>query len=61
MSRMPFFVTSPINMMMPIIDITFRVPPVISSASETPSSERGSESMIASGCRKEPKSDARIR
>ena len=48
-------------MMMPIIDMTLSVPPVMSSASATPKSDSGSESMIASGWRNEPKSEARIR
>ena len=48
-------------MMMPIIVITLRLPLVSSSASATPMKLSGSASMIASGCRKEPNSDARIR
>ena len=60
-SRMPFFVTRPMSMMMPIMDMTLIVPLVHHRASDTPSSESGSENMMANGCRNEPKSEARIR
>ena len=60
-SRMPFFVTSPINMMTPIIVMTFMFPPVMRSARATPMKLRGRASMIARGCRKDPKRDARMR
>ncbi len=58
---MPFLVTSPISMMIPIIVITLRLPRVMSSASATPMKLKGSASMIESGCVNDPKSDARIR
>src|SRR5690625_7122971 len=48
-------------MITPIIDIIFRVLPVIRSARSTPTRERGSESMIARGCMNDSNCDARIR
>ena len=60
-SRIPFFVTRPISMMMPIIVITLMLSRVMSSATVTPMKLSGSASMIAKGWRNEPKSDARIR
>ena len=48
-------------MMTPIMMMMLSVSRVSSSASNTPISESGSDSMIASGCRKLPNCDARIR
>ena len=61
MSKIAFFVTKPISMMIPIIDMMFIVVRVNSSASSTPTSDSGSDSMIASGCVNDPNCDARIR
>ena len=60
-SRIAFLVTSPISMISPIMLMMFRLSPVASSASATPTSDSGSESMIANGCRNEPNWLARIR
>ena len=60
-NRMAFFVTSPINMMIPIIDIMFIVVRVNSSASSTPTSDSGSDNMMAKGCVSDSNCDARIR
>ncbi len=43
---------------MPIIEKMLSVVPVISRASITPTADRGSEAMIASGCRKLPNCEA---
>ncbi len=51
---MAFFATSPISMMMPMRLIRFSVPPVASSASTTPISDSGSESITGSGAVNEP-------
>ncbi len=48
-------------MMMPIIDITLRVPLVMKSESATPRNDSGSDNMIANGCRNDPNSEARMR
>ena len=49
MSKMAFLVTSPISMMRPIMLIMFIVPRDTSIAKNTPISDSGSDSMIASG------------
>ena len=49
-SRIAFFVTRPISMMKPMIEKMLSVVPVNSSASSTPISDSGSDTMIASGC-----------
>ena len=54
-------VTSPISMMKPIIEKMLSVVPVSSSARNTPISDNGSDTMIATGCRKLANCDARIR
>ncbi len=51
---MAFLVTSPISMITPIMLMMLNVPRVTISASITPISDSGSDSMIASGCRKLP-------
>ena len=48
-------------MMRPIMLMMLSVSPVASSASATPTSDSGSESMIANGCMNDPNCDARIR
>jgi hypothetical protein len=48
-SRMAFLATRPISMMTPIRLIRLSVPPVISSASTTPISDSGSDSITPSG------------
>ena len=60
-SRIAFFVTRPISMIRPIMLMMFRVSPVASSATATPTSDSGSDSMIASGCMNDPNCEARIR
>ena len=60
-SRIAFFATMPMSRITPISDMMFSVPCVMSSASTTPISERGSEIMIASGSRNEPNWITRIR
>jgi hypothetical protein len=57
-SRIAFFVTSPIRNTRPIIEKMFSVVPVSTSASMTPTIDSGSETMIATGCRKLPNCDA---
>jgi hypothetical protein len=47
-SWMPFLVTSPINMMLPIIDIRLMVPLVNHNAKATPKNDSGSDNMIES-------------
>ena len=54
-------VTSPISMISPIMLMMFRLSPVAKSAIATPTSDSGSESMIANGCVNEPNWLARIR
>ena len=49
-SRIAFFVTSPISMITPIMLIMLNVSSVSSSASSTPMSDSGSDSMMANGC-----------
>ena len=51
-SRIAFFVTSPISITMPMMLNMFSVEPNISSASTTPISVSGSALISASGCRK---------
>ncbi len=48
-------------MITPIIDMMFIVVCVSSSASSTPTSESGSDSMIANGCTYDSNCDARMR
>ena len=58
---MAFFATSPISMMTPMKLIRLSVPPVASSASTTPISDSGSDSITASGAVKLPNCMTRIR
>ena len=58
---MAFLATSPISMMTPMKLIRLSVPPVSSSASTTPISDSGSDSITASGAVKEPNCITRIR
>ena len=51
-SRMEFFVTNPISMMMPMIENRFSVLPHSNNARNTPTSDRGSAVMMVMGCRK---------
>ena len=51
---MAFFATRPISMMMPMKLIRLSVPPVSSSASTTPISDSGSDSITGSGAVNEP-------
>ena len=60
-SRIAFLVTRPISMMRPIMLMMLRVSPVARSASATPTSDSGSDSMIASGWMNDPNCEARIR
>ena len=60
-SRIAFFVTRPISMMRPIMLIMLSVSPVARSARATPTSDSGSESMIANGWKNDPNCEARIR
>ncbi len=53
-SRMAFLVTRPISITSPIIEKTLSVLFQNSSASMTPMRDRGSEAMMAMGCRKLP-------
>ena len=53
-SRMAFLVTRPISMMRPIMLMMLRLSPVASRARATPTSDSGSESMIANGWKKRP-------
>ena len=53
-SRIAFLVTRPMSMMRPIMLMMFKVSPVRRSATATPTSDRGSESMIAKGWVKDP-------
>ena len=48
-SRIAFLVTSPISITRPIIEKTFRVLRVSSSASITPIKDKGSDAMMATG------------
>ena len=48
-------------MMRPIMLIMLSVSPVARRASATPTSDSGSDSMIANGWRNEPNCEARIR
>ena len=60
-SRIAFLVTSPISMIRPIMLMMFKVSRVKKSITATPTSDSGSDSMIASGCVNDPNCDARIR
>ena len=51
---MAFFATRPISMMTPMKLISFSVLPVISSATTTPMSDNGNDSITASGAVKLP-------
>ena len=51
-SKMAFLVTSPINMMMPMIENMLMLDWNIISASTTPMSVSGNEVINASGCKK---------
>ncbi len=59
--RIAFLVTRPMSMITPIMLMMLKVPRVTMSPSMTPIRERGSDSMMASGWRKLPNCDARIR
>ena len=48
-------------MISPIMLMMFRLSPVASSVTATPTSDSGSDNMIASGCVNDPNCDARIR
>ena len=61
MSRIAFFATIPASRMIPIMLMMLSVEPVSHSASITPISESGSDSMIASGSRNDPNCTTRIR
>jgi hypothetical protein len=60
-SRIAFLVTRPISITMPITEKMFSVLPVTSSATSTPISDSGSDTMIAIGCRKLPNCEASTR
>jgi len=60
-SRMAFLVTRPMSMMSPMSDMMFTVSPVRNNMPAMPTTDKGSDSMMASGSMNDSNCAARIR